>query len=158
MSKADVIKEIADERRRQIEREGWTPEHDNEHGDGSLARAAACYAAGERLWCAAAAYRYNELWPWEDAAWKPKDRRRDLIRVFPAPPDLAVRGRFALGAGKPGPATEYTEYTEFTEFTEKASGFGGSGGRPRKCHYELLRWTRCVRWLHPYGHEGLVIR
>lgn len=76
-----VIDEIAAERARQISKEGWTPEHDDHHNDGSLARAAACYAVGERLWCAVAAYRYNELWPWEDAAWKPKDRRRDLIRA-----------------------------------------------------------------------------
>lgn len=65
-----VIDEIAAERARQISKEGWTPEHDDHHNDGSLARAAASYAAGERLW-----------WPWRDSDWKPKDRRRDLIRA-----------------------------------------------------------------------------
>jgi len=43
MNKA--LEDIAAERRRQIEDEGWTPEHDDdEHGDGDLARAAASYA------------------------------------------------------------------------------------------------------------------
>ena len=35
---------IAAERRRQIEGEGWSNEHDDEHDDESLAMAAACYA------------------------------------------------------------------------------------------------------------------
>jgi len=35
---------IAAERLRQICKEGWTPEHDEEHTDGELARAAAAYA------------------------------------------------------------------------------------------------------------------
>lgn len=38
------IKLIAKERKRQIEKEGWTPEHDDSHDDGSLLYAAACYA------------------------------------------------------------------------------------------------------------------
>ena len=38
------IELIADERQRQIEVEGWTPEHDDEHNDQSLQRAANCYA------------------------------------------------------------------------------------------------------------------
>ncbi len=36
---------IAAERKRQIEVEGWTPEHDRQHSSGDLARAASCYAA-----------------------------------------------------------------------------------------------------------------
>lgn len=35
-----VIAEIAAERKRQIEAEGWTPEHDDAHDKGELARAA----------------------------------------------------------------------------------------------------------------------
>lgn len=42
MSKALDL--IAEERQRQIEREGWTPEHDDRHRRGDLAIAAACYA------------------------------------------------------------------------------------------------------------------
>lgn len=35
---------IAAERQRQIEREGWTPSHDDQHIHGELAAVAACYA------------------------------------------------------------------------------------------------------------------
>ena len=38
---------IAAERQRQVEREGWTADHDAQHTDGSLAWAAVCYAAPE---------------------------------------------------------------------------------------------------------------
>jgi hypothetical protein len=40
---------IAAERRRQVEKEGWTPEHDAEHADGALIKAAVTYAR-EALW------------------------------------------------------------------------------------------------------------
>jgi hypothetical protein len=36
---------ISAERKRQIDVEGWSPEHDDEHGDRSLLFAAICYAA-----------------------------------------------------------------------------------------------------------------
>ena len=39
------IELIAEERQRQIEKEGYTPEHDANHDGGELALAAACYAA-----------------------------------------------------------------------------------------------------------------
>lgn len=77
-----VIAEIAAERQRQMSVEGWTPEHDDEHPRGTLATAAACYAlnaAGE-LW----ALRKGDIpryWPWHAEWWKPKDKRRDLIRA-----------------------------------------------------------------------------
>lgn len=48
------IERIAAERQRQIEVEGWTPEHDDEHDDGDLAMAAVCYAAPESI------YRHGE--------------------------------------------------------------------------------------------------
>lgn len=35
---------IAEERKRQIEAEGWTPQHDAQHKADELAIAAACYA------------------------------------------------------------------------------------------------------------------
>jgi hypothetical protein len=38
------IELIAEERQRQIEVEGWTAEHDDQHTDGELAAAAAVYA------------------------------------------------------------------------------------------------------------------
>lgn len=39
-----VIEEIVAERKRQIEVEGWTPEHDDEYFLGHMAFAAAAYA------------------------------------------------------------------------------------------------------------------
>lgn len=39
---------IAAERARQIWEEGYSPEHDDEHDDQDLARAASCYAAIDR--------------------------------------------------------------------------------------------------------------
>lgn len=68
--------DVAAERRRQIEAEGWTPEHDDKHDDGSLGAAAACYAATQRPDGMCPAY-----WPWQASWWKPKDRRSDLVRA-----------------------------------------------------------------------------
>lgn len=82
-----VIDEIAAERARQIEVEGWTPEHDDSHISGSLAGAAACYAISDRVQRIQAARPgpgttfFDRLWPWDLNWWKPKDRRRDLIRA-----------------------------------------------------------------------------
>ena len=87
-----VIDEIAAERRRQIEVEGWTPEHDDEHGNRQMAQAAACYAEQYvgRSWVFAeprdgeARYQSDEMhddWPWGVSWWKPKSPRRDLIRA-----------------------------------------------------------------------------
>ena len=61
---------IADERRRQIEREGWTPEHDDEHEDGELATAAACYALQDHdVYVPGNGLHGGRIdWPWS-AAW-----------------------------------------------------------------------------------------
>jgi hypothetical protein len=72
-----VVAEVAAERQRQIEAEGWTPEHDDEHDSGELAKAAASYAGDTRTFNAAAPVD----WPWEQKWWKPRDRRSDLIRA-----------------------------------------------------------------------------
>lgn len=70
-----AIQEIAAERRRQIEAEGWSEKHDDKHGLGELAVAAACYTRGTK-WFGA-----EYVWPWSDTWWKPKDRRRNLVRA-----------------------------------------------------------------------------
>lgn len=78
------------ERRRQIEVEGWTADHDNRHDRGEMADAAACYAATERVFFAdhhnvgrgyEAFTTYRDAWPWADLWWKPKDRRNNLVRA-----------------------------------------------------------------------------
>lgn len=67
----NAIELIAVERQRQIDVEGWTPEHDDEHTDGAIAHAAAAYAMSSL-----------DLWPWEARWWKPSaDRVRDLVKA-----------------------------------------------------------------------------
>ncbi|SFC83430.1 hypothetical protein SAMN05216577_11157 [Pseudomonas citronellolis] len=74
--------DVQAERRRQVAAEGWTPEHDDEHDHGQMARAAACYAlAGS----SAADDKTTALlvslaWPWDARWWKPKDARSNLVR------------------------------------------------------------------------------
>lgn len=84
---ADVIAEIAAERRRQIEVEGFTVFHDDYWRRGQLARAASDYAA-IGLWDYSSPEAVENLqyfvpttWPFDRRWWKPKSRRRDLIRA-----------------------------------------------------------------------------
>jgi hypothetical protein len=79
-----VIAEIAAERKRQIEKEGWSPEHDDEHTRGELSQAAACYALeATKDNHYRNGYAVPVTWPdeWHIKWWKPKDRRRDLVRA-----------------------------------------------------------------------------
>lgn len=73
--------DVAAERARQIEKLGWTHEHDDSHdNDRALPRAAACYAVCTAEWHPALRDDLGLLWPyrWE---WKPKDRRTNLVRA-----------------------------------------------------------------------------
>ena len=79
-----AIVEILAERFRQVSQEGWSPEHDDQHNDGALACAAACYAAK-------AEDQQKDrptldgfppgFWPWDEAWWNPADPRRNLIKA-----------------------------------------------------------------------------
>jgi hypothetical protein len=74
------IELIADERKRQIEVEGWTPEHDDEHINGELAHAAACYAYPNRI------KRLDHVgWPedWSLDWYKPtpENRIKELVKA-----------------------------------------------------------------------------
>ncbi|EOC5507232.1 TPA: hypothetical protein ACLG1F_000668 [Pseudomonas aeruginosa] len=75
--------DVQAERRRQITAEGWTPEHDDEHADGQMARAAACYAlAGSSAPNdGTAALLVSLAWPWDEQWWKPSTPRRDLVKA-----------------------------------------------------------------------------
>ena len=72
---SQALLDVIAERRRQMEVEGWSPAHDDEHTDKSLADAAACYLL----------YESPELvpkrWPWDPTWWKPKDYRRNCVRA-----------------------------------------------------------------------------
>ncbi|WP_034065073.1 hypothetical protein [Pseudomonas aeruginosa] len=75
--------DVQAERRRQIEAEGWTPEHDDAHSHGQMARAAACYAlAGSSAPNdGTAALLVSLAWPWDEQWWKPTSARRDLVKA-----------------------------------------------------------------------------
>ena len=77
MNHTKALHDVLAERQRQIEDEGYTLEHDDEHDQlpGDMAFAAACYATAE------AGEAPPAVWPWEWAAWKPKDRRRNLVKA-----------------------------------------------------------------------------
>jgi hypothetical protein len=75
-----AIDEIATERRRQIEAEGWTAEHDDAHANGELAKAAGCYALYDNR-KAYPRFMPPEPWPFDWCWWKPANRRRDLVRA-----------------------------------------------------------------------------
>ena len=94
MSKA--TDDVLAERQRQIDAEGWTAAHDDEHGDRSLATAGVCYAKQYvgRSWLLESyvngegekRYASDEMpddWPesWAEEWWKPKNPRRDLVRA-----------------------------------------------------------------------------
>ena len=71
-----VIEEIGAERERQKSVEGWSPAHDDEHGDYALARAAACYVND-----IGSCRSPSALWPWDMKWWKPTTHRRNLIKA-----------------------------------------------------------------------------
>ncbi len=73
----NITQEILAERLRQVAQEGFDGDHDNEHSNGQLAMAAACYAAPEPI----EIRHYNDPWPW-DVSWDKRqkhDRRRQLV-------------------------------------------------------------------------------
>lgn len=78
-----VIDEIAAERRRQIETEGWSAEHDDTHTHEEMAQAAAMYAlpAFARNLLMPGGTVLGRLWPWDFKWWKPEKRRRNLIKA-----------------------------------------------------------------------------
>ncbi len=80
-----VIDEIAAERRRQIDVEGWTPEHDSKNNRfGELALAAAEYAMFSRMTHSHRRMHVETAprdWPWHKEWWKPRTPRQDLIRA-----------------------------------------------------------------------------
>jgi hypothetical protein len=76
-----AISDVLQERRRQIDREGFTPERDADvWPGGELADAAACYAAdaGGFVWQGGWP---GEVWPWGQEWWKPSTPRRNLVKA-----------------------------------------------------------------------------
>jgi len=81
------IELIAEERQRQIEVEGWTKEHDAEHKNDELAKAAICYIDPNVYYHQVnrtVSFRIpNEFWPeqWDIRWFKPTNRIRDLVKA-----------------------------------------------------------------------------
>lgn len=78
-------RDVLAERHRQIEAEGWTAEHDDWHRHGQMAQAAAVYAlcaTGDRERDGVPNH-LKLMWPpdWDHAWFKPRSRRRNLIRA-----------------------------------------------------------------------------
>ncbi len=74
---------IAAERQRHTDAENWTPEHDDQHIQGELATAAACYALPDER---RSVYVWSKplieyLWPWEWCWWKPAKRKTVKQRI-----------------------------------------------------------------------------
>lgn len=71
---------IAEERKRQVEVEGWTMEHDKSHNCGELSDMAVCYAL-RPYW--RSRLPLNLIFPFDEVYWKPSsnDRVRDLVKA-----------------------------------------------------------------------------
>ncbi|HBP1011041.1 hypothetical protein FA210_28815 [Pseudomonas aeruginosa] len=99
--------DVQAERRRQIEAEGWTPEHDDAHSHGQMARAATCYAlAGSSAPNdGTAALLVSLAWPWDKDWWKPTTPRRDLVKACAlALAEIERLDRAAASQGRPSDA------------------------------------------------------
>jgi len=72
MGQSKAVTDVLAERVRQVEKEGFTPAHDDQYQEYELAFAAGCYAMGVRL---------HGAWPWSSSWWKPSSRRRNLIKA-----------------------------------------------------------------------------
>lgn len=85
------IQLIAEERESQINAEGWTPEHDEQHREGQIAYAASAYALYHGLKTTFPPESFEKLhlekqataeWPWGAEWWKPSDDPvRNLVKA-----------------------------------------------------------------------------
>lgn len=85
-----AYRDVLAERRRQVEDEQWTPEHDDRYRHRQLAMAAACYAAAVPVHDV---LDYSDgkienrvpvmpsAWPWARAWWKPGTARQNLVKA-----------------------------------------------------------------------------
>lgn len=78
---SQAAQDVLDERHRQTEVEGWTPEHDDGHVEGQISDAAAAYAYGASRSIENKDKHPPNFWPWTNNWWKPTTTRRDLIKA-----------------------------------------------------------------------------
>lgn len=75
---SEAARDVLAERQRQVQSEGWTPEHDDRATDGALSLAAATYALHGPLPV------HGDIpvtWPWAPEGWKPGTPRRNLVKA-----------------------------------------------------------------------------
>lgn len=72
--------DIAEERVRQVEKEGWTPSHDDHHASGEMSKAAAAYAIAPHTAKNVQSIRPS-FWPWGQEWWKPGSLHRNRVRA-----------------------------------------------------------------------------
>jgi len=77
-TRAGAARDVLAERRRQIEAEGWTPEHDDAYKRDELACAAACYCMSS---VGVLFEQFEGMWPWDVNWFKRADPRRDLVKA-----------------------------------------------------------------------------
>ncbi|KAA0017133.1 hypothetical protein F0A16_14100 [Salinicola corii] len=75
----EALAAVARERRRQVDAEGWTAEHDDTHVTGEIAKAAACYALPQDM--PRRDRHVMTLWPWDGAWWNPTTDLRNLEKA-----------------------------------------------------------------------------
>ena len=128
------IELIAAERLRQIQEEGWTAAHDDNHTAGDLCHAARCYT-GHALGLIQGmgrGIRAPGTWPWVAPSWKPSDDPiRDLTKagaLIAAEIDRLLRG----GMGKSTTADPWLPIATAPK------------GQVVDCHNGDSRFTNCV--------------
>lgn len=103
---------IARERQRQIDKEGWSAEHDDDHSNGEIVDAAVCYAyqndpdRGYRLVVedkrADGVVIYHDPWPWSQE-WDKREKHGRLRRLQIAGALIAAEiDRLIRADGEPG--------------------------------------------------------
>lgn len=109
-----AARDVLAERRRQIEAEGWTPEHDDAYAEGDLAQAAGCYSLYAH--CSENLDGSPADWPWPDEWWKPAGPRRNLVKagaLILAEIERLDRAARAASTAKHGEAVEVVGYRFF---------------------------------------------
>lgn len=81
----EAHRDVLTERRRQVDEEGWSLRHDDEHTKGELAWAAAYFAAQAACFCAGGTIAWEQarvLWPFSERPnVKPADKRGCLVKA-----------------------------------------------------------------------------
>lgn len=79
-TEGSALLDVAAERRRQVDREGWSAEHDDLHDDRSLALAAALYATPvplHKVEVGASGVTWTDPWPWTKPCWAGREQAGD---------------------------------------------------------------------------------